>query len=304
MCSVCKEMKKKQKKKRAPNPSQHVLQGPHRLPNNLLGNFPVDLLAVERGSATKPLTNYKCHSWENVTSCTNINDQPQVVIGTCPPNLQLWTKGPACESPTEWWGAMNYVSRLKWVSATNVGGDVSQSHLIVTQVKQEWSHLWIWNAEETKVNTTPRPMSNLLTPPGLIRAHKCVNGRTRDLTAHIHPMPSVMGAYIQTECGRQRLLPEETGRTLGIPKELRISPKQITTKGLLSQTTSLFHWEYLSPTLSRASHLSTSNSQPPSPIYDLEQDEQQYLTGCGYRAGTEPTWTVTVSPLSFRLFRT
>jgi hypothetical protein len=41
-------------------------------------------------------------------------------------------------------------------------------------------------------------MPNLLTPPGLVGSHSYVDGRTGDPIALLHPMPSVMGAYIQT----------------------------------------------------------------------------------------------------------
>jgi hypothetical protein len=87
-------------------------------------------------------------------------------------------------------------------------------------------------------------------PPGLIGSHKYVDGRSGDPIAIVHPMPSVMGAYVQTERGTRRLTPEETSRGLGVPKEWKIDPKNIT-KGSLERTTSLFHWEYLSTTLSR-----------------------------------------------------
>jgi hypothetical protein len=130
-----------------------------------------------------------------------------------------------------------------------VGGAINQSRLLVARVKHEWGHLWIWNTEETEMNMA-RPMSNLLTPPGLIRSATYVNGRIGDPIARLNPMPSNMGAYIKTERGTRRLLPEESGRGLGIPKEWKVDPSKIT-KGLLSRTTTLFHWEYLSSTLSR-----------------------------------------------------
>jgi hypothetical protein len=75
---------------------------------------------------------------------------------------------------------------------------------------------------------TPRPMSDLLTPPGLVRSHNYVDGRVGDTIALLDPMPPTMGAYVQTTRGTQRLMPEETGRGLGIPKEWKIDPNHIT----------------------------------------------------------------------------
>jgi hypothetical protein len=68
------------------------------------------------------------------------------------------------------------------------------------------------------------------------------------------PMPGSVGAYITTDWGIRRVLPEETGRGLGIPNEWKVEPKDMT-KGLLDRTTSLFHWEYLFFTLFRSAHL-------------------------------------------------
>jgi hypothetical protein len=202
-----------------------LLKGPHRLPNKLLMDSPVDLLTIEQGHATKPPLTYERNSWEKLISRTKESERPRVVIESWPPNSQLWTKGPACKSTTTRWQKMSYVSRYKRVSATDVGGAFNQALLLVARVKREWSHLWVWSTEETEIDT-PRPMSNLLTPPGFVGSHKYVEGRKGDPIAIIHPMPSVMGAYVQTERGTRRLMPEESGRGLGVPKEWRIDPKK------------------------------------------------------------------------------
>jgi hypothetical protein len=130
-------------------------------------------------------------------------------------------------------------------------------------------------------------MSNLLTPPGLVGSHKYVEGRKGDPIAIIHPMPSVMGAYVQTERGTRRLMPEESGRGLGVPKEWRIDPKTIT-KGSLERTTSLFHWEYLSSTLSRVNR-EVTKVEPRPPV----------LTWSEMRNKTQPT-PVTNVPFSWK----
>jgi hypothetical protein len=244
--------------KNSPEPRQ-ILKEPHRLPNTLLNNFPVDLLTVERGFSTKPPLKYERDAWEKLISRTEQSRRPRVILEAWPPNAQLWTKGPTCKSTTTRWHEMDYVTRCKRIEAINVGGAIHQARLLVARVGKEWSHLWVWSAEEADIDT-PRPMSNLLTPPGLVGSHKYVEGRMGDPIAVVHPMPSIMGAYVQTERGTRRLMPEETSRGLGVPKEWKIDPKNIT-KGSLERTTSLFHWEYLSSTLSRVA--TASESLPP-----------------------------------------
>jgi hypothetical protein len=161
------------------------------------------------------------------------------------------------------------MSRYKRINATNVGGAINQSRLLVARVKREWSHLWVWGTEETEIDI-PRPMSNLLIPPGLVGSHKYVSGRSGDPIAIVHPVPSVMGAYIKTERGTRRLMPEETSRGLGVPKEWKVDPKRIT-KGSLERTTSLFHWEYLSTTLSRAGRAEVKSDPFPRPLLSWKE---------------------------------
>ena len=174
----------------SPEPKQ-LLKEHHRLPNDLLTGFPVDLLTIEQGFVTLSPLDYERKPWEKLITRTESTNQSQVVIESWPPNAQLWTKGPACKSVVTRWHDMGYVSRYKRISATNVGGAFNQARLLVARVKLDWSHLWVWPMEETKIDT-PRPMSNLLTPPGLVGAHKYVAGRTGDPIALLHPMPSVM----------------------------------------------------------------------------------------------------------------
>ena len=58
---------------------------------------------------------------------------------------------------------------IEWLVMTDVGGAINQSRLLITRVKHEWSHLWMWGTEETELETA-QLMSNLLTPPGLVRS--------------------------------------------------------------------------------------------------------------------------------------
>ena len=89
---------------RSPEEPRHVLfREPHRLPNRLLSNTPVNLLTVERGFSTKPLLNYKRDAWKKLIGRIEAVNQPQVVIETWLPNAQLWIKGPCCKSTTTHW---------------------------------------------------------------------------------------------------------------------------------------------------------------------------------------------------------
>ena len=191
---------------KSPEP-HHVLKEPHRLPNTLLSKSPVDLLIVERGFSTKPPVNYERDTWEKIISKTKLSQRPRIVLETWPPDAQLWTRGPTCKNTTTRWHEMEYTTRCKRVNALKVGGAINQARLLVARVRKDWSHLWVWSTEESEVDT-PRPMSNLLTPPGLVGSHKYVDGRKGDPIAFIHPMPSMMGAYVQTERGTRRLMPE------------------------------------------------------------------------------------------------
>ena len=53
---------------RSPEPA-HVFWEPHRLPNSLLNNCPVDLLTIEQGRvSSKPRLNFERHAWEKLVS--------------------------------------------------------------------------------------------------------------------------------------------------------------------------------------------------------------------------------------------
>ena len=72
----------------SPEP-RHVLKEPHRLPNNLLCRFPVDLLVIERGFCTTPPLNFERDAWEKLISKTESGRHPRVVLESWPPNAQL-----------------------------------------------------------------------------------------------------------------------------------------------------------------------------------------------------------------------
>lgn len=130
-----------------------------------------------------------------------------------------------------------------------MGGVIHQVRLLVVRVRNDYASRWAWSFEESAPKFS-RPMSNLLTPPGLFKPHTYVANRTGDPIAWAEPMPAKPRAFIQTEVGSQRLLLEETARGVGLPKEWGLELKMLQ-EGLLEWTTSIFLWEYLSTALTR-----------------------------------------------------
>lgn len=72
-------------------------------------------------------------------------------------------------------------------------------------------------------------------------------------------MPSKPGAWIYDTDGPRTLFLQETANGLGLPKSWGIEPSQLTSK-LVSNTASIFHWEYVSQCLLSA---------PPAPLPTL-----------------------------------
>jgi hypothetical protein len=240
----------------------HIIYGHHRYSATMLTKHQVDLLAVERGYQRRPMESYDWQPWETVVVNTNLALRPRIVIEMWPSNAQLWSKGPACKSTISRWHELGYVSRYRRIEATQVGGAITQARLVVARVSLSWSHLWEWGPLEGALQF-PRPMSNLLVPAGLLKSPYYVTGRMGDPDAKTTPMPGQVKAYISTEKGVRRLLPEETGNGLGIPKQWKLEPQQFTT-GLLDRTTSIFHWEYLASNFSRKIHTKTLEGSYPT----------------------------------------
>ena len=156
----------------------------------------------------------------------------------------------------------------------HVGGAIAQVRLLVARVPEECSSVWSWGTYPPPPYH-PRPMSNLLTPPGLIKStsYCCLTLDSPQATSD--PMPCFPGAWIITEHGHRRLLLDECARGLGIPKDWRLDPRKLNGNTLL-RTTSVFHWEFLStsflPTVStsyQAGSSSPSATIVPSSLTDM-----------------------------------
>jgi hypothetical protein len=57
----------------SPEPSK-TFRELHRLPNNLLNDFPVDLLTIEQGFATKAPVNFERQLWKYLISRTEVKN--------------------------------------------------------------------------------------------------------------------------------------------------------------------------------------------------------------------------------------
>lgn len=231
---------------RAPtSPATRIIRGPSRYPLKLLSQNPVDLLVVERGHIQRSPRSPQVEEWEKLVAATPLAKRPTLIVETWRPNALVWSSGPTSKSSLTRWRQLGYASRCKRVCATQVGGAITQVKLLVLRIAEPKSAGWTWPAEEA-ASTEVRPMSNLLTPPGLVGWNKYIRNRPdleeQALDVLTSPMPNQIGSLIQTDRGMRRLLPEEVARGLGFPKEMGLAPSATT----LERSTSVFHWEYLS----------------------------------------------------------
>jgi hypothetical protein len=223
-----------------------------RLKGSLLDQHPVDLVVVERGQFHKPPTILEANikpKWEILISNAKVKNRPKVIIEMWPDKAATWEEGPMSKSNLVRWQHLGYASRYQRVDATQVGGAVTQKRLVIVRMITELQNLWRWRGKDT--HPQMRPMSNLLVPPGLIprRAYIRPPVDTHVWEAGRDPMPAISGSWISTEQGTRRLLPEELAKALGINKE-KLSDSTETNARTLRNTTSIFHWEYLSDSLS------------------------------------------------------
>jgi hypothetical protein len=225
-------------------PPDRVVVGHHRYPTKLLTQSPVDLLVVERGHQKHPTTGYQREPWETLIRTTGLAKRPKVVLESWPSSAEFWSRGPVCKASLTKWADVGYTSRCKLVNATRVGGAITQSRLMVARVQDEFAQQWRWPSEEASA-AMARPMSNLLTPPGLVKTKHHQGSKADASDARTEPMPTQPGAWILTERGIRRLQLDEIGRGLGLPK----SGSKEAVPGILTRTTSVFHWEYLSELL-------------------------------------------------------
>jgi hypothetical protein len=89
---------------------------------------------------------------------------------------------------------MGFITRCQLINAIEVGGAIQQERLIVARVHVFWEYLWTWDQIEAGQEVL-QPMSNLLTPPGLVPSRLYHPRYTQTvLKSRIYPMSSHLGA--------------------------------------------------------------------------------------------------------------
>ena len=142
-----------------------IFYGHHRYSLDLLNKNPVDLLVVDQGTNTQPPNQYSRNPWEEVVEASTPPNKPKVVVEAWPATAQLWSKGPMNKACVTRWQKQGYTSHCKLVRATEVGGAIRQIRLIIARVAKNRN--WNWDCIDRDPDLI-RPMSNLLTPPGLV----------------------------------------------------------------------------------------------------------------------------------------
>lgn len=66
---------------------------------------------------------------------TSISARPKVVVESL-----AWENGPSGKSARTRWTRLGYESQFRRVEATEVGGAIAQSRLLVARVLQKFSH--------------------------------------------------------------------------------------------------------------------------------------------------------------------
>lgn len=225
---------------------------------------PVELLAIERGYWKRPAVGEDLTAtWRHMVVECPRERRPATVVETWPGDSALWKNGPMTKGTVTKWGRLGYGSRGRVLRATEAGGAIDQVRCLVIRttksdlLARDWPPL---NRDER-----PRPMSNLLTPPGLVPRWKwkqapfpALSKVTDPLDA---PMPWTDGSrtlpWIKGQYGYRRLEWDEMGRGLGVSKtELGTH----VSASLILGTTSVFHWEYVSQMLSPTSQDGTKRS--------------------------------------------
>ena len=255
---------------------QHVFQGP-RPKLNLLNRFPVDVLVVECGSWQCPKHSYSSFQWESFVREASPCSRPKWVVEIWPPNSLLWDHGPAGKGLRVRWKELGYSTKMQVIDSQHCGGAIVQPRAIIVR-----DYIGTWSWAPYSLLSSSRPMQNLLTPKGLRPRRKQPAPPTQlhQVPRFDHdPMPSTPMGWFMDGDGPRQLLLEETARGLGLPKS-RDVPPQALTPHLLHNTTSVFHWEYISQCflqLMDTSAPTVSVSQPvPSAGDEMPSSEAAY----------------------------
>lgn len=161
-------------------------------------------------------------------------------------------EGSASKGARIQWEELGYTACGKHTHATMVGGAVDQQRLLVVRVGELLqTEGWQW---PESLRTLPvRPMANLLCSPAFVpRKVQCPVAQMGDMEqvpeVDTDSMPSHPSSWIRTDAGVHHVLGDELAPGLGVPKHW-CADKAHLTGAPLHQTTSVFHWECLTPTL-------------------------------------------------------
>ena len=209
-------------------------------PKQFLNHFPVDLLVVECCSRTNSTIRGTEEPWERAIAETEIDNRPLLIVESWAPNAVIGTTGPDAKIYSTRWKTRGYRTHIQFIPCETIGGSIKQDRTWIVRERLPIPEAWSWSI--IKPITSIRPMSNLLTPPGLGRFRyfsNNVNGKVWNAATDL--MPSQPGSRIRTEKGIRNLRLEEVGRALGFDKEAATKLKAHVAK----RTTAVHHWEYI-----------------------------------------------------------
>lgn len=252
-----------------------IFQGP-RYSHTLLQRHPVDLVVIDCGNVQQYAT-----TEERLLEAIRISDRPPcLVIESHKPTAVLHEEGPMGKASRHRWEQLEYNSCCQMIKATNVGGACSQSRLITVRSRRG-NPTWQWAAQ--KCNEFPRSMANQLTPEGLVPYNLWQQSPPpchRVWTSQ-DPMPPIWQPWIQQGNKFRKLSCQEMGKGHGGNPDWLYKNK----RRFFEQTTSRYHWEYLSLSL-------TQTFQAPSPP-DTQcgfPPEEGFHSKIGSVANHRPEW--------------
>ena len=205
-------------------------------PRRLLQSNPVDLLIVDHSHQKAADYFSRDRRSECVWTDWLLLERPARIV-------EIWREGdvPAVvgmpgKAHRKKLTILGYQSQHKIVRATEVGGSMNHSRMIVihtnlslAQPCRDMSGGW----DPNTIVRQPRPMSNLLRPIGLVPRSAWSMSRSVDKMPcrETDPMPAHSGTWIDDGGRARRLLPEELAKGLGVPKSWgnleRIEPRSL-----------------------------------------------------------------------------
>jgi hypothetical protein len=193
-------------------------------PVSLLKRKPIDLLLIDHSRHDRASDFFsKGRRQERVWTEWLAHAQPARIVEIWRESDIPFVVGSSGKVHRKSVASYGYFSQQQVVKATEVGGSVLHARMVVihtnlslAQPVRDMSGGW----EPIPASRLPRPMSNLLRPPGLVPRASWNPGRSIiDLPCReTDPMPTHAGTWISDGGRARRLLPEELAKGLGVPK--------------------------------------------------------------------------------------